>query len=382
MSDAPNRGQAPRVLHLVITLAHGGLERLVVDWTNARNQRHPGSTLIGCLDEPGELASQVAGGAVFGLGSRRGRFPWDREAARRLIGRMAESGIRIVHSHNLAAQQYAVLAARGGQVGHVYTQHGANLHHWGWRDRLRARLLNARTPRLVAVSNSTAEAMQRVFGVPAGRIQTIPNGTGPHPAYPRAAVLQLRAELGVPDGSRVIGSVGRLAWIKGYDRLLTAFAAARRGAAEGDAPLTLLLVGDGPERAALEAQARGLGLGRSVVFAGYRAEPRMALDLMGLFVLPSRSEGMPVSLLEAMAAGVPALVTDVGSSREVIDDGRAGQLLPDDERAWPAVLREALSGGPDEEARRATARERVAGAFSIERTLDAYERTYGAMLAT
>jgi glycosyltransferase involved in cell wall biosynthesis len=97
---------------------------------------------------------------------------------------------------------------------------------------------------------------------------------------------------------------------------------------------------------------------------------------MDLFVLPSRSEGLPMGLLEAMAAGVPVAATDVGANREVIDDGACGLLLPDDEALWPAVLEAALADRVGLTARAERARERVATRYSMKSTLDEYERIY------
>jgi len=199
-----------------------------------------------------------------------------------------------------------------------------------------------------------------------------------------------REELGIPEGAVVVGSVGRLAEVKGYDRLLRAFTAIAAGLAQSDLPV-LLLVGDGPERAVLEALAAQLAIADRVVFAGYRDDARALLCAMDLFVLPSRSEGLSVALLEAMAEGVPVLVTDVGESRCVIDDGRCGELLPDDEGAWGRVISYQLSVISDqlsvisdqssvigERVRRA--RERVTACFSLGATMDAYERVYGEVL--
>jgi hypothetical protein len=158
----------PRVAHLVISLAFGGLERLVVDWTNARNRLRPGSTLVWCLDTPGDLAGQVEGDAVRCLHARRSRFPWDRDAVRRLAAELAGPGggqpaAEVVHSHNLAAQQYAVLAARGTGIRHVHTQHGANTESMRYRDRWRSRLLARYTDALVAVSEATPCAGTRAL---------------------------------------------------------------------------------------------------------------------------------------------------------------------------------------------------------------------------
>jgi hypothetical protein len=128
----------PRVAHLVISLAHGGLEKLVVDWTNGRNRRQPGSTEVFCLDAEGDLAPRVEGHAVFCLHAHRGRFPFDLAAVKRLRecvagGASAGAKIQIVHSHNLAAQQYAALGLVGLDAGHVHTQHGAAIHNLSFK---------------------------------------------------------------------------------------------------------------------------------------------------------------------------------------------------------------------------------------------------------
>jgi glycosyltransferase involved in cell wall biosynthesis len=159
----------------------------------------------------------------------------------------------------------------------------------------------------------------------------------------------------------------------------------------------LLLIGDGPERRRLEEQSRLLGLGAHVVFAGYQPEPRRFLDLMDVFVLPSRSEGLSVALLEAMSAGCPAMVTDVGENRRVIADGEAGWLLPSDETKWgPFILTQAIyrrnrpgalepseaAGDESGRARKviAAAEKRVRDVYGAERTLSSYEEEYRALV--
>ena len=367
----------PRVTHVVVSLACGGLERLVVDWANARNARAPGATRIVCLDEAGELSADVQGGVIV-LGAQRARRPFDVAAVRRLRRAAAETDV--LHSHNLAAQQYAVLANVCRGVRHVHTEHGSRTHLAGVANRVRNRLLARFTDVLVAVSDATAESVSVEQGVPRERIRVIRNGVTPHRAAAPDERGELRARLGLSPGACVVGSIGRLDPVKGYDRLLRAFAAAVAGrVADTGTPLTLLLVGDGAERLALERQAADLGIAASVRFAGFRPDARRCLDVMDVFVLPSRSEGLSVALLEAMSAGVPVMATAVGETARVLEDGAAGVLLPDDDRQWVPMLSACIR--PDGAAERAamTARSlsRVAEAYSLEATLDAYERAYG-----
>jgi glycosyltransferase involved in cell wall biosynthesis len=374
-----------------MSLAPGGLERLVVDWTNVRNQRHPGSTAICCLDEPGELAAAVQGAEVVCLRACRSRFPFVWSAVRRLRKVVRGSGFAAVHSHNLAALQYSALAIAGLQIRHVHTEHGSNPHAAGPFGRMRGRWLYGKADAVVAVSEATRHALESAFGLKSGSVRVIRNGVLVSDGAPGIeGRAEQRRKLNIPPGSCVIGSVGRLAEVKGYDRLLRAFAEMAGGAEGGgrraeatstpphsDTPrLILLLIGDGPERAALEALALTLGISDRVKFAGFRADARRLLVAMDLFVLPSRSEGLSVSLLEAMAEGVPVAVTDVGANLEVIESGNAGIVLPADEAEWPAILAHAVRHA--EPVKVSCAAERVRGRYAIDQTVDAYETLYGA----
>lgn len=369
----------PRVLHLVLSLAYGGLEKLVVEWTNERNRRFPGSTVVCCLDQAGALAREVQDGSVVVLNADRSKAPFDFRVVRALRHRLGD--FQVIHSHNLAAQQYAALAALGlRRVRHVHTEHGSNPHMGGWKNRIRLQWLWRVTDCVVAVSRSTAEELAVGAGFPLRRITVIANGV--RVRGDRSALRDdnerdvFERKFGLAPHTPVLGSVGRLAYIKGYDRLLRAFAGIMRQGTFAGRPPVLLLVGDGPERASLEALARELGICPQVVFAGYQMDPYPLLNGMHLFVLPSRSEGLPVALLEAMMACVPVVVTDVGENRRVIEDGRYGRLLPDDERQWPDVLRETLDRAGEQNEQLQRARDRVIVEYSLDHTLGLYEQVY------
>lgn len=353
-------------MHVVVSLASGGLERLVVRWVRERNCRRPKSSSVCCLDEAGALAAELPAEVVTVLGARRSRFPWDRNAVRRLRMCAVERGASILHSHNLAAQQYAVLAAGGTRLRVVHTEHGSRPPPSGVVDRLREWYLARRTDRTVVVSSS-------VVAAGGSRATVIPNGVSPHVRAGAEDRAALRRELGLADGCAVIGYVGRLAGIKGVDRLLWAFG---RMAADGDSNAVLLIVGDGPERDKLIEQAARAGVEERVVFAGFRSDARRLYDLMDCFVLPSRSEGLPVALLEAMSAGVPALATDVGSCRDVLMGGEAGVILPADCGQWPSLLRRTLERAGESRGMATKAIGHVLRHYSEDVTAETYERVY------
>jgi glycosyltransferase involved in cell wall biosynthesis len=370
----------PTLLHVVVSLAPGGLERLVVDLTNGRNERWPGRAAVCCLDEAGAMAGQLGGAPPRVMAARRDRFPMDWAAVwrlRRVVRSLAREGNAAVHSHNLASWQYATCATLGLGVPHVHTEHGSNPHGAGLKNRLRIRWLASRADALVAVSEDTARALAKDQGLPRERIVVVPNGL---PIPPGVVTSDARAvarrALGLDNDAWVVGAVGRLAPVKGQDRLIHAFGDLRRTTAGARA--ALLLIGDGPDRARLESLVGSLGLAADVRFAGHRADARDLYAAIDLFVLPSRSEGLSVALLEAMAAGCPVAATGVGESRAALADGACGRLLPDDVREWSAVLADerAAAGGAAVSERVHRARERVRDRYSFDAMLDAYEAIY------
>ncbi|MDE0838049.1 MAG: glycosyltransferase [Kiritimatiellae bacterium] len=364
-----------RVCHLLISLNPGGLEQLVVQWTNARNAAHPGSTKICTLDENGLLASQVHGDVVTVLHANRAQQPWDLAAVKRLRSVFAD--VDVVHSHNLAAQQYAALACRGTSVRHIHTEHGSNPHTGGWLNRLRLRFLARRTDALVCVSHDTAAAMRPNWKVADGVVTVIANGVSPHQAVLPSERNALRDQLGIPNDAFLIGSIGRLSREKRYDRLIRTLAALQKR--EPDLNAMLVLVGEGERHDELVLLADSMSVTASVKFCGFRPEARCFLDVFNLFVLCSESEGLPVALLEAMAARCPVAVTDAGDCLRVIDDGRAGIALPDDKGQWPGCIAAVAKEAEAETlARCERASRRIETDYAQAATLRAYESLYDA----
>ena len=174
----------------------------------------------------------------------------------------------------------------------------------------------------------------------------------------------------------MVGAVARFDPRKGLDLLLEAVAIALPKRPE----IRVLLVGDGPERGFLEAQAEALALGRVVRFVGERTDVRFDLAAMDLFAAPSRSEGLGVALIEALAAGVPVVGARVGGIPEVVEDEACGLLVEpgSPERLAEAILR--LAGSKPELARLARRAPERAAVFSIESTRWRLERLYDTLL--
>jgi len=214
----------------------------------------------------------------------------------------------------------------------------------------------------------------RTMGVPEARIWDIPNGVDVErfaPATP-AERQALRRNLHLPD-TPLIMFAGRFTVAKGLDILLNAWA--QRDAVLADA--RLVLVGDGELRERLVQQAHSLGLDRSVIFTGSTTDTAPYLRAADAFVLPSRTEGMPVALLEAMACGLPCIATRVGGSAELIDDEQNGRLIaPEDVDALVRALPEALSMPVWGE----RARQRIVERYAMDAVAQRYIGLYEAAL--
>lgn len=278
--------------------------------------------------------------------------------------------VEVVHAHQLLSPASAAVAAaalRGPPF--VVTAHASGaigdvacLARQGPLGRGRLLALRHLAAAFVAVSSPIRAELEGA-GVPTGLVRSIPNGvdTGRFaPAEPTAR-RRIRRALALPPVPAVVYA-GRLSPEKGVDVLVDAWAEARRRGLVG----TLCLVGDGPERGALERRARDHGVLGAVRFAGATDDVAPWLAAADAFALPSRTEGLSVALLEAMASGLPVVATDVGGTRDAA--GGAALLVPP---GSPGALADALAAVLDDPGRASAlgeaARRRVVSRFGIER---------------
>ncbi len=214
-------------------------------------------------------------------------------------------------------------------------------------------------------------------GVRPHQVLYIPNGVAVRDPSPRARE-RVRAELDTPPDTPVIGSVGRLHPQKGQRDLLRAFAAvrARHPAA------VLWIIGEGPERRALAREAHRLGVAAHLRMPGLREDIDDVLSAMDLFALPSRWEGMPNALMEAMAAARPVIASDIDGIRDLVAHGETGWLVPPgDPDALAAALIRALDDPPAAARLGRAARDWVREHASLGRMANAYEAVYRRFLA-
>jgi glycosyltransferase involved in cell wall biosynthesis len=204
----------------------------------------------------------------------------------------------------------------------------------------------------------------------------IPNGIETAAFARTGDRARLRAEWGVRDDQIVIGSIGRLEPVKGFDVMLEAFARLRQAAAPAGTA-RLVIAGDGSQREALEAQASRLGISEHVQLLGWRDDVHDLHAAFDLFTLSSRSEGMSISLLEAMSAGLCPVVTDVGGNAEVLGPELQGLLAGREEPALLARAWEQVLSDPRQRAARASAAQaRARSQFDVSLMVSRYEALY------
>jgi glycosyltransferase involved in cell wall biosynthesis len=295
-------------------------------------------------------------------------------APTRLAAAIRDTQPDVVHLHTGAWLKGAYAAKLAGAPYVVYTEHGRE-HHDPPLARLQDRLASQWTDRVVAVSPRLARYMKHRVGVRADRIVTIPNGVDTSVFTPGAANAMLRASLDIPDNAIVLGSVGRLVPVKDYSRLVAVYAKLRERRRER--PLVLVLFGDGSDRENIEREVDRLGVRDGVRMPGWTDNVVDAYRLLDVFAMSSRSEGMSISLMEAMACGIAPVVTDVGSNAEVLGTTLSGQVVREQESdAFEARLRAMIEAPREREAVANRARARALAEHSLARTLGDYERLY------
>jgi len=364
---APGTRPPIGVVHLVTTIEFGGLEKVVLDLVR-RRARETFEMHVMCLETAGALAPRFAelGIPVETIG-RPGDWYWQRVV--RLALRLRALRPQVLHTHNPGPHLHGALAAWLARVPVlVHTKHGRNRV-----ERRIVRIINrfaaSRSDCVVAVSDDAAAVSRDIERVPSVKIRTIHNGVDlDHYAYrgPRAGRTDLRAV-----------TVARLDPVKDQATLLRAL----RLIVDREPSFSVDVIGDGPARSELEALRAELRLERHCRFHGFQDDVRPFLAQADVFVLTSISEGIPLTLLEAMATGLPGIATDVGGNREVIVPGETGYLVPPRSPAAfaDAVLR--LRTEPAELDRLGLgSRRRVEEEFSLAVMVARYEALYQELL--
>ena len=362
------------LLHVLAPGEVGGLETVVR--LLAAGQLRAGHTVsvlsmvLTDQPEPGlHRALSAAGVSVVPLSLPPRSYLRERRELRAVLTRLRPD---IVHTHGYRPDVQVGAVARSLNLATVSTVHG--FVGGDWKNRF-YEFLQGRAIRgygaVVAVSRPMMGRLEAA-GVPARALHCVPNAWAePVPPLSRE---QARAVLGLPPEAFVVGWVGRLSREKGADVLIEA------ARLLSDLPITFSILGDGAERAALEAEAAALGLSARVRWHGVVPDASRLYPAFDVFALSSRTEGTPMALFEAMASGVPIVATRVGGVPDVVSDREASLVPAEDPPLFAQALRRLYAAADEGRALATAARRRLETQFALEPWVMRYDVLYRALI--
>jgi glycosyltransferase involved in cell wall biosynthesis len=357
-----------RIVQLVEDLELGGLERLAVDLAVAQKQAGH-QVLVYCLFHAGPLAAglEAAGIPVAPFRKAPG---FSMSTVLAMAKRLRADGVEVVHGHNPGVHHYAALAARlAGVPVCINTRHSlATSTGIPYQERY-FRWVKPLTSHVVFVCDFVRLGLEQKLGYPPGKCSVILNGIPlagflAHPASPGSRRPRIR-----------FGTIGRLVPAKGHSVLIDAFARVCQAAPGAE----LSIYGYGALYDELSAQIARLGLEGRVRLQGRTDDPPATLQDLDVFVFSSVNEGLPLVILEALAAGLPIVSTDVGGIPEVLSKESAWLCPPGDADALAAAMLEAVASS-DLRERGEAARRLAAASYGLDRMAARYEDLYRRLL--
>ena len=369
MADAP---PALRILHVLAPAVFGGLEQVVRALSTGQRDRGHAVRLLAIVDQGreadhplvAELRAAEMDVSVVPVAARA--YTDERRAVRDALATFRP---HVVHTHGARVDVLDAPVARRAGFPTVTTVHGFT--GGGWKNRLYELMQRRAMRRMDAVVAVSAPLRRRMVdsGVRADRVHTVPNAwAGTAAIMPRneARTFLNIGEIGVP----VVGWVGRLTHEKGADVFLEAIALLK------DIALHAVVVGSGQDRELLERLTERLDIRDRIRWVGTIERAGRVLSAFDLFVMSSRTEGTPIVLFEAMAAGAPVVTTAVGGIPDVVGSAEAILVVPDNAAALADAIRRSLADPAAARARSAAARERLDTRFALDPWLDQYDAIY------
>jgi glycosyltransferase involved in cell wall biosynthesis len=373
--DASIANRQLSVVHVVLSLDAGGLERVVIDLTREAASLGQTASIL-CIEKPGVLATLAGAVTTVQCAVKGPGLSWT--AVDRIRSILRELRPDVVHTHQISALLYLAPISRQLTPILVHTEHNNQFARFiTFRERLSyfsmLAIAGRRADRIFAVSEDATEALRRTRIIPHHKLFAVPNGIDFSRFRIRPRDLVLRQSLGIPPDSIVLGNVGRLSEMKRPDILIDAFAKVR-----SEFPAShLLLVGDGPLMSDLRHKVAELQISDRVHFAGFQPNPELYFAMLDVFVLTSRMEGMPLSVLEAAASGIPVIASNVGGLEEMSNKGRSILLYEfNDNNALLAGLRRLMADAQFRQQLGNAGREHVLAAYSAQRMARDYDRHY------
>jgi glycosyltransferase involved in cell wall biosynthesis len=365
--------EALTIVHIVDPGLAGGMQSVVEGLAAGLERRGHNVHVIGSVQvdpatQPWLGAVRALGVTVHGVQVGARGYLRERRIVRDILRRVRPD---VVHTHGPHSDLVTSGVARGLGIPVVTTLHGSSRlpGKSGLTEWLQFRWL-VRFDAVIAVSRPLVDELATTTRVRKERVHWIPNAHVPTTTgLSRAAA---RAELGIPAHEVTIGWVARMIPVKACDNFVRAFAIAARGRR-----VRAAIVGDGPERPALETLAQELGVRDQMTFCGLREQAGRLFAAFDAFVLSSKSEGTPMTLLEAVAASVPVIATSVGGIPDVVRSTTHALLVPpNDSEALGEAIRTVLDDPAGAQARAVAARQHLDQELSAELWLKRHEALY------
>src|SRR5690348_8369970 len=373
----------PLIAHVLYRLDTGGMERVLVTVINRTRSRYRRAVI--CLDRVTSYRDRIADPDVpcLALHKKPGK---DWGCYFRLWKALRKLKPDLVQTYNFGALDTAPVAWLAGVRRVVHAERGRDASDPRGERRKHLILRRSLAPfidRYLAVSTDLRDWLTGKVGIDPSRADHLPNGIDIADFAISPIQKGARPLLGrfAPPGTILIGTVGRLDPVKDQAGLLAAFKLLCEALPDARGRLRLAIVGEGPQRSTLEAQVAQLGLREQVCLLGKRDDVPAILAEFDIFAFSSIAEGMPGVLLEAMAAGLPVVATDVGGVGEVVSRGVTGLLVP---AGSPPALSQALSNYVSDQALRSrhgcAGREQAKHRFDLNKMISAYIRLYDGLL--
>lgn len=375
--------QPPLIAHVIYRLGVGGMENGLVNLINNMppdRYRHA----IVCLKDADAFAHRIQRSDVeiIALGKRDGhdlRIHWQLYKALRDLKPV------LIHTRNLAALESQIAAVLAGIRKRVHGEHGregADLSGSYLKYNLLRRSVRPLVNHYTAVSQDLARWLTETIGVSPSRVTQIYNGVDSQLFHPRIGERpDVFPEGFVTEDTRIIGAVGRMAHVKGHATLVRAFANIVAKAPKQNPPVRLVIIGDGPTRPACLKMIRDAGLENLCWLPGERDDIPKMLRTFDVFALPSLGEGISNTILEAMASGLPLVVTQVGGNTELVDDSH-GILVPaNDPNSMTKVIQQYLDNPARMQAHGKAGRAKVERSFSLEAMVNGYLSVYDKVIS-
>ncbi len=362
-----------RILHITHSLNIGGLERVVLDLAKGFKKR---GHIVGicCLDgkEPLGKEAEDEGIKVISLNKKPG-ITWS--IPLRIAKIINEGKFNLIHTHNEAGLVYGVPAAFLARISNIiHTEHGKEP---GYDDKnalkIAEKFLLKKVKHVVTVSHDLKKKIVASSRIDKSKVLVIPNGIDVEYFHQPQFREEKRKTYGIGQDDFVIGNIARMVPLKNHRFLISIFKQLVRDHPE----LKLILVGDGPIRHELKAYSESLGLSNSAIFLGERKDVAALLSIFDLFILPSLTEGISITLIEALAARIPVIASDVGGNSEIIENGKTGLLMPlDQTQSWIKAIRSLVESEEKRISLLGNAKTEVTKRFSLGRMIENYQKVY------